>query len=150
MKIRPEIEEKCANLLNLCRDVGLRRTNLLNKILQFFTKSNGPVSMLDLLNESSIDEICDQTTVYRLISRLENKGIVRRIGMHARSAHYILNQLEDHQDYLICVDCGVVKILEMACPISELEQTVSKKSGFKNLYHELQFYGICSKCSKKK
>ena len=51
-----------------------------------------------------------------------------------------------HSDYLICTECGSIDALEIACPVEQLEKEISEKSGFKRLYHELEFFGICPAC----
>ncbi|MBL9131436.1 MAG: transcriptional repressor, partial [Verrucomicrobiaceae bacterium] len=33
------------------------------------------------------------------------------------------------------------------CPVEALERDIEKTSGFKKLYHELEFYGLCPKCA---
>ena len=34
----------------------------------------------------------------------------------------------------------------MECPVRSLERKLEKASGFHHVYHELEFFGICSGC----
>jgi Fur family ferric uptake transcriptional regulator len=36
----------------------------------------------------------------------------------------------------------------MACPVEKLEREVGRRTGFREVYHELQFYGVCPQCVK--
>jgi Fur family ferric uptake transcriptional regulator len=52
-----------------------------------------------------------------------------------------------HSDYLICTQCGTIESLDIACPVEALESQISQQSGFKKLYHELEFFGVCPACA---
>ena len=90
---------------------------------------------------------CDRATVYRLLVRLESNGIVRRLGLHERSAFFTLLLPGEHRDYLICTECGTIDTIDIACPVEALEKEVQRKSGFRGLYHELEFFGVCPSCA---
>ena len=133
--------------LDFCRSKSLRRTKSLEALLRYLAQSNRPVSWAQLTGKSSLARTCDPATIFRLLRRLEKVGIVRKLGLHTRSMHYFLNTPgHHHRDYLICSDCGDIKDLDIHCPVGKLEQDIEKRSGFKNLYHELEFYGVCPDC----
>ncbi len=134
----------------LCRKKGMRITSVLEKILPLLASKEGPVTVKSLFESKNIKGSCDPATVYRLLQKLEEKGIIRKLGLHDRSTHFILNNEEQHHDYVVCIDCGEVETLGMACPVEDLENKVSKSTGFQNVYHELQFYGVCPECADNK
>jgi len=140
-------EESPAALLAACRAAGLRRTHLLRCVLDALQGRAAPVSIQELLTTRGIRDSCDPATLYRLLQRLEEKGFVRRIGLHERAAHYTLDR-GHHHDYVVCRECGDVALLDMACPAQKLEREVGRRTGFKDVDHELQFYGICPDCGK--
>jgi Fur family ferric uptake transcriptional regulator len=131
--------------LETCRSVGLRRTKALEEILGVLIHAPGPMTLNGLAN--ALEDRCDKATVYRLLIRLEEKCVIRRLGFHDRSAHYAMRYLDRHDDYLICTGCGSVESLDIHCPVEVLEREISSTSGFTNLYHELQFYGVCPACT---
>ncbi len=139
-------EEPPADLLAACRAAGLRRTHLLRRVLDVLQRRAAPVSIRQLATTRAIRDICDPATLYRLLQRLEAKGLVRRIGLHERAAHFTLRR-GHHHDYVVCRECGDVALLEMECPAEKLEREVGRRTGFKEVDHELQFYGVCPKCS---
>jgi Fe2+ or Zn2+ uptake regulation protein len=139
-------QEPPVDLLAACRAVGLRRTQLLENVLEVLRTHPEPVKIGGLLKARGIRGTCDPATLYRLLQRLEAKGIVRRIGLHERAAHYTLHRAH-HHDYVVCRECGDVATLKMACPVEKLENEVGRRTGFREVYHELQFYGVCPQCA---
>ncbi|WP_240772739.1 Fur family transcriptional regulator [Phragmitibacter flavus] len=129
-----------------CRELGLRRTWALEELLKRLIANSKPQTLADLAEAPELKDRCDKATIFRLLVRLEKHGILRRLGLHDRSAYYTLIEPGEHSDYLICTQCGVIETLDIACPVEALEARISKESGFKKLYHELEFFGVCPKC----
>ena len=48
----------------------------------------------------------------------------------------------------MCTKCDRIERLEMECPVEALESQIAEASGFTNLDHELEFFGICPECQK--
>jgi Fe2+ or Zn2+ uptake regulation protein len=144
------VEESLSDLaldaVERCRTAGLRRTKALEEILRALVGAPKPVTLNDLA--MVLGDRCDKATVYRLLIRLEENSIIRRLGFHDRSAHYTMRYPDRHDDYLICTGCGSVESLDISCPVEVLEREISTASGFTNLYHELQFYGVCPGCTR--
>lgn len=129
-----------------CRAAGLRRTWALEELLNQLIHAKRPLTLADLADAAPLKDKCDRATVFRLLVRLEKQGILRRLGLHDRSAYYTLNVPGQHSDYLICTECGAIERLDIACPVEALEAQISKQSGFQKLYHELEFFGVCPSC----
>lgn len=132
-------------LLKECSASGLRKTAALEACLRALASAEQPMTLQQIAASSAFDVSCDPATIYRLVSRLEERRIVRRIGFHSRAAHYCLRE-SHHQDYLICRDCGSVEVLDIACPVEHLEKKIAQESGFSDLEHELEFFGRCGNC----
>jgi len=133
------------DLLKECSSSGLRKTAALEACLRALASAEQPMTLQQIAASSAFDVSCDPATIYRLVSRLEERRIVRRIGFHSRAAHYCLRE-SHHQDYLICRDCGSVEVLDIACPVEHLEKQIAQTSGFSDLEHELEFFGRCADC----
>jgi len=129
-----------------CRAAGLRRTWALEELLKQLIQSHRPLTLADIAEAKALKNRCDKATVFRLLVRLEKHGILRRLGLHDRSAYYTMNLPGEHSDYLICTQCGVIEVVDIACPVEKLEAQIARESGFKKLYHELEFFGVCPKC----
>ena len=139
-------EDLLTQTITRCREAGLRRTWALEELLKQLIQTHRPLTLADIADAKELKNRCDKATVFRLLVRLEKHGILRRLGLHDRSAYYTMNLPGEHSDYLICTECGTIEKLDIACPVEKLEEQISQESGFKKLYHELEFFGVCPKC----
>ena len=134
-------------LLETAKSSGLRRTKALEAILTCLSECNRPMTLAEITSCGHLAEKCDKATVFRLLQKLSSKGMVRRLGLHERAAYFTLLLPNQHRDYLICTDCGKIEPIDAPCPVHKLEEEIRKKSGFSGLYHELEFFGRCPKCT---
>jgi len=135
------------SLIDHCRNEGLRRTKALEELLATLLESDRPMTLAELAKSPRLSNQCDKATVFRLLQRLADKGILRRLGLHERAAYFALLIPNQHRDYLICTDCGSIEPINAPCPVHELEKEIQFTTGYKNLYHELEFFGTCPACS---
>jgi len=90
---------------------------------------------------------CDLATVYRSMHLLEGMKMVKRFDLGDGVARYeLLGEGDDgHHHHLVCTRCGAVVEID-ECFISELEEKVAARNGFKAVSHQLEFFGICPRC----
>ncbi|MCH2059810.1 MAG: transcriptional repressor [Verrucomicrobiales bacterium] len=139
-------QERLVWAVAVCRERGLRRTKAMKELLRVLIEAKGPLTLSDLCGVQSLSEQCDKATVFRLLGRLQEKGVIRRLGLHERAAYYAFAYPGEHFDYLVCTDCGKIEALELDCPVEVLEKEVMEQTGFSGLYHELEFFGSCPQC----
>jgi Fe2+ or Zn2+ uptake regulation protein len=132
--------------IDRCRKLGLRRTKALEELIATLLESGRPMTLSELAGSERLADQCDKATVFRLLQRLAEHGIVRRLGLHERAAYFTLLMPGKHSDYLICTSCGSIEAIQAPCPVHQLEEEIREKTGFRNLYHELEFFGVCPKC----
>ena len=140
--MNPAIQET----IQRCRKAGLRRTKALEELVATLLESARPMTLGELAASPRLADQCDKATVFRLLQRLVGHGVVRRLGLHQRAAYFTLLIPEKHSDYLICTSCGSIEAITAPCPVHQLEEKIREKTGFRNLYHELEFFGVCPKC----
>ncbi|MGJ8676354.1 MAG: Fur family transcriptional regulator [Akkermansiaceae bacterium] len=133
-------------IIDRCRAEGLRRTKALEELITTLLESDRPMTLAELTESPRMVNQCDKATVFRLTQRLADKGLLRRLGLHERAAYFTLLIPGRHRDYLICTDCGSIEPISAPCPVHELEKEIQFTSGYKNLYHELEFFGTCPEC----
>jgi Fur family transcriptional regulator, ferric uptake regulator len=141
--MNPVVQETIAR----CRTVGLRRTKALEELIVTLLESERPMTLAELAASKRLSVQCDKATVFRLLQRLAEHGIVRRLGLHARAAYFTLIVPGKHNDYLICTSCGSIEAIQAPCPVHQLEDEIREKTGYRNLYHELEFFGVCPRCA---
>ncbi len=139
--------ENLDKVIERCRAEGLRRTKALEELVMTLLENSRPMTLAELAESPRLTNQCDKATVFRLLQRLADKGIVRRLGLHERAAYFALLLPGQHRDYLICTDCGSIEPVNAPCPVHELEKEIQFTTGYKNLYHELEFFGTCPACS---
>ena len=142
-KVEALIEDCVAQL----RARGLRRSRGLDALLRHMASHHRPTTLADLARMAGLRKL-DQATVYRLVIKLEQAGLVRRLGLHERATYFQLLVPGHHHDYLVCTDCGKIEDVEIHCPAEALENRIMAKTGYRKLYHELEFFGICPECTK--
>lgn len=130
-----------------CRDLGLRRTKALEELLGTLHDAPRPMTLTELVASERLSNQCDKATVFRLLQRLTQHGVVRRLGLHERAAYFTLLVPDRHNDYLICTGCGSITAINAPCPVHELEEQIRRQTGYRNLYHELEFFGLCPACA---
>ena len=115
-----------------CRLVGLRRTKALEELLVTLLENSRPMTLLELSNSKRLIDQCDKATVFRLLQRLSEHGMIRRLGLHARAAYFTLLIPGVHSDYLICTACGSIEPIDAPCPVHTLEEKIRNETGYKN------------------
>jgi Fe2+ or Zn2+ uptake regulation protein len=146
--VRAEPDKLLRDAVDRARASGLRRTKALEDVLSILIGACQPLTLADVAESKDLDSGADKATVYRLLMKLEERALIRRLGLHDRAAYYTMILPGEHSDYLICNDCGRIEKLDIHCPVQELEKQIAKSSGFKKLYHELEFFGQCPACAK--
>lgn len=135
------------SIIERCRAEGLRRTKAMEELLMTLLESKRPMTLAEISESPRLINQCDKATVFRLSQRLADKGIVRRLGLHERAAYFALIIPGQHCDYLICTSCGSIEFVNAPCPVRDLEKEIKFTTGYKNLYHELEFFGTCPNCT---
>lgn len=132
--------------LDRCRERGLRMTKALEDVLRMLIESDKPLTLGDIADSQQLTSHADRATVFRLLTKLEKLGIIRRLGLHDRAAYYTMIFPGEHNDYLVCTACGRIDRLDIECPVEQLETQIATQSKFTQLYHELMFFGLCPNC----
>jgi Fe2+ or Zn2+ uptake regulation protein len=78
---------------------------------------------------------------------LESLGIVHKVNLQRSCTYYELTDPTRHYEHLVCTECGKVILLDVPCPVGEIEQRLAQEYGFTNLRHSLEFFGRCPACS---
>ena len=122
-------------------------------LLDFLSKNRDRSFTIDEITAGieASGETLARSTVYRLASKLEGEGVLRRfVKSDSRSASYQLAACEhcDSHLHLKCVGCG--KLFHMDETISdELVRKIRASSSFSVDEEESVLYGKCSMCNVK-
>lgn len=94
------------------------------------------------------------TTVYRTLDLLYRTGLINKFDFGEGQSRYEFKSggKKEHHHHLICTKCG--KIIDYSDFVDEelelikkVEATLEKRHNFKPSDHNIEFYGVCEKCS---
>ena len=134
-----DIQERLDWAVETCRERGLRRTNAMREVLRELIAAKEPRTLADLCESEKLRDTCDRVTVFRLLGRLVEKRVIRRLGFHERAAYYVFSYPDECNDFLVCTDCGKIEPLNIKCPVESLEKEVMASSGFQAYTMSLNF-----------
>lgn len=83
-------------------------------------------------------------TVYRVLSQLEEVGLLSRNIFEGNKGVFEINE-GHHHDHLICVVCGRVDEFSNEA-IEVLQREVAASQGYELANHRLALYGRCAAC----
>ena len=124
------------------------------EILQIFLENNADPHLsaeevYEVLKEKDFD--FGLATIYRNVELLSTLGILSKINFDDGRTRYELASADPkvHQHHhLICLKCK--KIIEFEEDLLDnLEATITTKSGFEIVNHEVKFFGYCADCKGK-
>lgn len=124
-----------------------QRAAILDSLIQF---TGQHVGIEELFNYVKVrhPEI-GLATVYRTMQILDKLGLVNKLDFDDGFSRYeLVKPDEDHRHHhLICSACGSVSEVQEDL-LDSLEEEILNKNGFLVTDHQVQFYGLCSKCRK--
>lgn len=127
----------------------LRHSKNRDCVISILSKSKVPISIENIFYKvKEINEGISLSTVYRIMNKLIDLGIVRKSAMDGDTTLYELAG-NGHHHYIICTKCKKMAILD-SCPISEIEKKISEDTGFFITEHSYEIYGECKDCHNKK
>jgi len=127
------------------RHVGLKATLPRLKILELFQNGSQRHYTAEDLYRRLLEERVEigLATVYRVLSQLEQAGLLKRSSFQSDKAVY---ELDDgrHHDHLVCIDCGRVEEFRDSA-IEDRQALVAQERGFRLQEQALALYCACVK-----
>ncbi|MBE0681315.1 MAG: transcriptional repressor [Anaerolineales bacterium] len=119
------------------------------ELIRLIATSDGHPSASELYSQIRIQfPTMSLATVYKTLDLLKELGEVLEIGLRDDS-HYDGNKPYPHP-HLICMKCRKIMDGELELAVKNIVQEVEQSFGFQILKHQLDFYGLCPDCQKKK
>ena len=132
---------------NILKKAELKSTKKRQMLLFLLQKQARPMTAEELHEQANNILPMNVSTVYRTLNTLTDKGILVRSVRQDGKAYYALAK-KDHYHRLVCDLCGKVIPID-TCPLSELEESLENKTGFRITGHSLEFTGVCPECAEK-
>ncbi len=131
------------------RQYGYKLTPQRLAVIRAITSSQGHLTPATIYKKVRQDNPnIGLVTIYRTLEILAELELI--CELHAGGiCHSYTISTPQHHHHLICSNCGIV-IDFTGHDLSELEQSLSKGSGFRIDSHLLEFVGLCRACQKAK
>jgi Fur family peroxide stress response transcriptional regulator len=85
-------------------------------------------------------------TVYRNLQVLEEDGTITELNLNGTLSRYEVRQKSHY--HFRCERCG--RVFDLDEPVDkQIDERISKKTGFAVSYHQTEFRGLCQDCQKK-
>ncbi len=125
---------------------GFRVTTSRVKLLALLEATGTPLSIQAIATLWK-GKVPDITTLYRSLTDLCSKGVVRRIDLNTGIAHFEYTPSRPHHHHVVCTECGCIEEIEQ-CSVGALEKKIIQNSEIftKIKTHSLEFFGECKKC----
>ena len=128
---------------------GFRITVGRQKILGVLFSAQGPLTLTEIQEAAAQAKghKPDYATVFRMVTLLERMKLVQKVNLQRSCSYFELHDPALHYDHIVCTQCGKVVLIDGTCPLHEVEESLEKKYGFRNLTHSLEFFGCCRQCT---
>lgn len=121
----------------------IRKTKSVQTLLTIFENNSQAISAVNLINQ--LDSIMNKTTIYRILDRLENDGIVHSflgkegLKWYAKCSGCSSDNHKDIHPHFQCKDCGKVDCISLGINIPNIP-------GRKVDSSQLLLVGKCDNC----
>lgn len=127
------------------KEQGLKLTPQRRVIVDILTKDKSHPSASAIFQAArQIHPSISLSTVYATLALLKNCRLIRELEFDGMDNRYDMDT--DNHINLICLRCG--RIEDYTNPAPVLPEVVQQQTGFKVHDSRLEFYGVCSSCTK--
>jgi len=134
------------DIISKLRQSGYKVTPQRRAVLRVICNSEEHLTPLALYNEVHKDyPSIGLVTIYRTLETLSELGLICEIHSKGNRRSYLLRRPLVHHHHLICSDCGAV-VYFTDCDLTDLEDRLSRETGFVIDGHLLEFSGHCQSC----
>ncbi|NER14888.1 transcriptional regulator [Leptobacterium flavescens] len=120
-----------------------RKTKKVETLINLFEQKNEALSVVDLTNRLSTQ--MNKTTVYRILDRLEQSGVVHSFNdsnglrWYAKCNGCSATKHTDTHPHFQCTDCGTIECLSMEIPVPSISNRQINSV-------EIMLKGTCERC----
>ena len=134
-------------IAGMLRQRGYRLTPQRHAILKAIAATQDSLTTAEIYKKARIiHPKIGLVTIYRTINILTELQLICQINTKDQSKSYVMRRPIGHHHHLICVQCGRAADFS-DCDLSDLENRISKGTGFEIEGHALELYGRCPSCS---
>ena len=137
----PQVFADVGDAIRGLRASGLRMSTPRRLVLEALFAAEGPVSAAHLSRTLSLDE----SSVYRNLELLEQRGLIRHLHLGHSPGLYVL-VTEDEPEYLYCEHCAKVTAVPPA-RIDPVRRQIRDRFGYTARFTHFAMIGTCADCA---
>lgn len=107
-------------------------------------QDSGPLTIKQLYEK--LHGKVDRTTVYRVVSLLENLNIVQKVSHGWKYTLELTDQFVPHHHHFTCSGCERIISFDEPSGLDELLNKTGELGGFSISSHTLEIVGLCATC----
>jgi Fur family ferric uptake transcriptional regulator len=147
------------NLSGRLKRCGYRVTVPRQLIMDIFATTDRHLSAEEVYSLAhKINPNVGMATVYRTLELLVRMGDMMKFDFGQHKSRYELSSefgTARHHHHIVCTDCGkIVNYTELVQEESDVMRQaralLEKKYHFNIKHHQVQFFGVCGKCAKRR
>ena len=131
---------------NSLRQHGYRVTRPRLQVMEIVASTKTPLTPQEIYrNTLKLTDPPGIASVYRTLDMLNVLGLIQQIHQPG-GCHGIWPAQEGHKHYLICKNCGHMRVIEGGEQMGAYISTIEDQTGCRVEEHWLQFFGLCEGC----
>lgn len=136
-------------LTSALRTQGHKITKNRTAILQFLSNQEQPIAADEILAHIQEEhQSVNKTTIYRELFFLLEHNFIHEVEFGDGKKRYEIAINRPHHHHIICVNCKKVTDIPLEKELESVERDIEKTTGYTLTSHMLEFFGLCSSCSK--
>ena len=141
--VPPVAVDDLTDAIRALRESGLRLSTPRRLVLEALFAAKAPVAAADLARDLSIDE----SSVYRNLEALEQRGLVRHVHLGHSPGLYTLAR-GDETEYLYCERCARVTAVRPE-DLDPVREQIQQDFGYTARFTHFPIVGVCDQCKQK-
>ncbi|RMF93128.1 MAG: transcriptional repressor [Nitrospinota bacterium] len=139
------MERQLVQIIEHLSAAGYRITKPRLEILKILLTTAVPMRVEEIF-ERIEDKRINLSSIYRSLQTFTTLGVLKKVNFHEDFSRYELSDhYREHHHHLVCQECGKIEDY-LDCDLESIMQTAQEKYGFKTTAHDLELYGVCSRC----
>lgn len=133
----------------LLRSCELKVTGPRVTVLRLMIGNPAPLSVQEIVSAASAHTL-DESTIYRIIRDFVSKNLIKQIPTGSGPVLYEWEGQKTHHHHIICEMCGTMEDVIRCGPSEMMDEILKEAKRFSSIHrHMMEFYGLCSACSRK-
>ncbi len=137
----PQVFESVEDAVRALRGCGLRLSTARRLVLEALFSADGPVSAAHLSRTLSLDE----SSVYRNLELLEQRGLVRHLHLGHSPGLYVLAS-EQEVEYIYCERCATATAVAPE-RLDGIREQIRAEFGHTPRFTHFAIVGTCRECA---